>query len=275
MIFGSLLSLRKAGESEKKSIELEGVASRRSSWVCGACFNSLRNAKFCNFLIKSLQHFFKRRSIHQRLAKMLQLILSIPSSNCRHQQEMHASCLEIKDYSTIFSSRDVRRQVYVAFFVSPLGGVFWMIWFCCCVLCSFSWINSAGWVSAGCVSAWCRSCSWYFLKFSSTSKCVKRFDMLESPEWSVLDIPAHPSFFSKSVNCFSSFRSQGRWSSCTWYGVTWTCTEMPSRQSVSRRLRAVIQVFLPPPCPPSSQYMCFILDTSFIIELSSGVNVFM
>lgn len=119
---------------------------------------------------------------------------------------------------------------------SVIVDVFWII--CCCgcccwLFCSFSSCEFCSFF-----------CKWYFLKFSSTSKCVKRLDIVESFEWRVRVI-LQPSRLSKSVNAFSSLRSHGRWSSWTWYGVTWTWIEMFKRHNVSSRLRAVIHVFFP------------------------------
>lgn len=148
------------------------------------------------------------------------LSFSVSFGNLSYQfHESFENCLSPNDKEMLLFNEKTelrgKKVFYVAFFVSPVDGVFWMIWFCCCVLCSFSCINSVVEACAGCDWACCCNCSWYFLKFSSTSKCVKRFDMLESPEWSVRE-RMHPSFLSKSVNCFSSFRSHGRWSSWTW-----------------------------------------------------------
>lgn len=121
-----------------------------------------------------------------------------------------------------------------------ISGVFWMI--CCdCGSCKDDGSLSSAFCCCCCSFSFC---TWNFLKFSSTSKCVKRFEMFESFEWSVR-VMLQPSRLSKSVKAFSSLRNHGRWSSWTWYGVTWTCIAIPKRHSVSRRLRAVIQVFLP------------------------------
>lgn len=109
-------------------------------------------------------------------------------------------------------------------------------------------------------------------KTCNTSKCVNRFATDESK--CRHRCSGAPSRRSRSTNVFSSRRIHGRRSSCTWYGVTCTWICMARRVSVSSRLRDVIHVFLAPPCPPSSQYISLMRDSSRIMVKSSGVSVF-
>lgn len=72
---------------------------------------------------------------------------------------------------------------------------------------------------------------------------------------------------------FSSRPIQGRLSSLTWYGLTWTYMVISNLDKVSSSPLAVIQVFFPPAWPPSSQYIASIRFMNLSAFESEGVNV--